>query len=231
MSEPAVVSIIVPVLDEERALPGLLDHLASLSGSFEVILADGGSTDGTVDVARGHAQRPLVVAAALGRASQCNAGAAAAAGAVLLFLHADTRLPGSAHSGIVSALADPRVVGGNFALSFDGGDPMSRVLGAWYAVQRRLGVYYGDSAIWVRASAFRELGGFRPLAIMEDYDFVRHLERHGRTRCLPGPAITSARRWKRLGVLRTVTAWVVIRWLFLAGVSPTRLARLYPHAR
>jgi rSAM/selenodomain-associated transferase 2 len=231
MSEPAMVSIVVPVLDEERALPGLLDHLASLSGSFEVILADGGSTDGTLDVARGHRLRPLVVEATRGRASQCNAGAAAATGSVFLFLHADTRVPADATQSLAAALDDPRMAGGNFELRFDGADRFSQLLGTWYAMQRRAGIYYGDSAIWVRASTFNELGGFRPLPIMEDYDLVRRLERHGPTRCLPGPAVTSARRWKRLGIPRTVFAWVAIRWLFLAGVDPRRLARLYPHAR
>jgi GT2 family glycosyltransferase len=172
-----------------------------------------------------------VTEAVRGRATQLNAGAAEATGEALLFLHADTRLPGSAYRELADALSHPRVVGGNFALRFDGGDLMSRVLGAWYAVQRRLGVYYGDSAIWVRANAFQELGGFRALPILEDYDFVRRLERHGRTRCLPGPALTSARRWQRLGVLPTVTSWVLIRWLFLAGIPPARLARLYPHVR
>ena len=132
---------------------------------------------------------------------------------------------------MAGALADPRVIGGNFELRFDGADRFSRLLGGWYALQRRAGVYYGDSAIWVRARTFRQLGGFRPLPIMEDYDFVRRLERRGSTRCLPGPAVTSARRWQRLGIPRTVFAWVAIRWLFLAGVDPKRLARIYPHTR
>jgi hypothetical protein len=131
----------------------------------------------------------------------------------------------------MAALADPAVQGGNFALRFDGDDRFSRLLGAVYRLQRRLGIYYGDSAIWLRRHAFERLDGFRALSIMEDYDLVRRLERSGETRCLAGPATTSARRWKRLGLIRTVASWVVIRWLFIAGVSPQRLARLYPHAR
>ena len=101
----------------------------------------------------------------------------------------------------------------------------------WYAVQRRLGVYYGDSAIWSRRGAFDALGGYRELAIMDDYDFVRRLERRGRTACLPGPAVTSARRWQRIGLFRTIASWVVIRWLYLAGVPAPRLAGLYRQAR
>jgi hypothetical protein len=120
---------------------------------------------------------------------------------------------------------------GNFTLRFDGGDRFSRVLGAWYALQRRARVYYGDSAIWLRRDTFDGLGGFEPLPIMEDYDLVRRLERAGRTTCLPGPVVTSARRWQRLGLPRTVASWVLIRWLFLAGAPRARLARLYPEAR
>jgi hypothetical protein len=123
------------------------------------------------------------------------------------------------------------VLGGNFALRFDGGDRFSRVLGAWYALQRRAGVYYGDSAIWLRRTSFERLGGFRALPIMEDHDLVRRLECAGRTACLRGPAVTSARRWKRLGLPRTIASWVLIRWLFIAGAPPARLVRMYPHVR
>jgi len=225
-----LVSIVVPQLDEAAALPGLLDHLAELHGRFEVVVADGGSTDGSVDLARAHPLRPQVVVAH-GRANQLNAGAGAARGDALVFLHADTRLPHDAYASVCGALREFQVVGGNFALRFGGDDRFSRVLGAWYAAQRRLGVYYGDSAIWVRRGTFDALGGYRDLAIMDDYDFVRRLERRGRTACLPGPAVTSARRWQRIGLSRTIASWVVIRWMYLAGVPAARLAGLYRHVR
>ena len=227
MSVP--VSIVIPTLDEARELPLALDHLVRLGGPLEVIVTDGGSTDGTVALAERHPLAPRVVSAERGRAAQMNAGAAAATGDPIVFLHADTRLPLDALRRLRRA---PRsVAGGNFALRFDGGDRFARLLGAWYAAQRRLGVYYGDSAIWLRRAAFDALGGFRRLPVMEDYDLVRRLERHGRTACLPGPAITSGRRWRELGVARTVASWMAIRWLFLAGVSARRLAALYPKAR
>jgi rSAM/selenodomain-associated transferase 2 len=225
------VSVVVPVLEEAGALPALLDHLSALPGDFEVVVSDGGSTDGTGEIARRHPLAPRVVDAPRGRARQMNVGAMAARGEMLVFLHADTRLPRSAYDALAGALSDPWVAGGNFALRFEGGRVFARALGAWYAAQRRLGIYYGDSAIFLRASAFAALGGYRPLEIMEDYDLVRRLERHGRTRCLPGPAVTSARRWERMGVARTVLSWVAIRWLFVTGVAPARLARLYRHAR
>jgi rSAM/selenodomain-associated transferase 2 len=223
----ALVSVVVPVLDEAGELPALLDHLAALDGRFEVVVADGGSGDGSASVAQTHPSAPLLVRDARGRAAQMNAGAAAASGDPLVFLHADTRLPAGAWRTLRSSAAE----GGNFAVRFDGDDGFSRVLGAWYALQRRLGVYYGDSAIWARREAFEALGGFRELPIMEDYDFARRLERGHRTACLPGPAVTSARRWRALGVPRTVLSWVAVRWLFLAGVSPERLARLYRRVR
>jgi GT2 family glycosyltransferase len=169
--------------------------------------------------------------AARGRARQLNAGAEAARGEAFVFLHADTRLPYDAYTSLCAALRAFDVVGGNFALRFGGEDRFSSVLGAVYAGQRRLGIYYGDSAIWVRRRVFEALGGYRDLAIMDDYDFVRRLERRGRTACLPGPAVTSARRWQHGGLLRTIASWVVIRGLYLAGVPAPRLAGLYRHVR
>jgi rSAM/selenodomain-associated transferase 2 len=226
-----LVTVVVPALDEASTLPALLDHLAELPGCWEFVVADGGSRDGTPELAAAHPLAPRVAGPVRGRADQCNAAAAAATGEVLLFLHADSRLPPGAHAALAAALRDPAVAGGNFALRFDGEDRFSRLLTAWYAVQRRAGIYYGDSTIWLRASAFTALGGYRPLPIMDDYDLVRRLERRYRTACLPGPATTSPRRWKALGVPRTVLSWVVIRWLFLAGVPPARLARLYRRVR
>ncbi|MBA3262390.1 MAG: TIGR04283 family arsenosugar biosynthesis glycosyltransferase [Thermoleophilaceae bacterium] len=231
MTTAPLISIVVPVLDEAAALPALLDRLGRLAGRWELVVCDGGSSDATPDIARSHAARPTVVCASRGRATQMNAGSAAARGDALLFLHADTQLPAGAHAQLTRALADPAVLGGNFALRFDGRDRFSRVLGVWYAVQRRARVYYGDSAIWLRRDIFDRLDGYRPLAIMEDYDLVRRLERTGRTTCLPGPVITSARRWRRLGLVRTISCWLLIRWLFVAGASPARLARLYPNVR
>jgi rSAM/selenodomain-associated transferase 2 len=222
-----LVSVIAPVLNEAAALPGVLDHLAALDGDLEVIVADGGSRDGTVAIAREHPVGAHVVETEGGRARQSNAAAAVARGEVLVFLHADSRLPRDAHASLVRANAR----GGNFRIHFDGDDRFSRILGGWYAFQRRLGVYYGDSAIWARADVYRELGGMRLLPIMDDYDFVRRLEKGGDTACLPGPVVTSARRWRALGIPRTILSWWVIRALFVAGVRPERLARLYRHVR
>lgn len=225
------VSVVLPVLEEETTIVAALDHLALLRPPVEVIVADGGSRDRTRALAAAHPAAPRVITQAGGRARQQNAAAAVAHGRLLVFLHADTRLPAGA-GALLAATADrPGVRGGNFALRFDGPGAFPRVLGAVYAVQRRLGVFYGDSAIFVRRDAFAALGGFRPLPIMEDYDLARRLHRGGGVVCLPGPAVTSSRRWRRRGVTRTVAGWVVIRWLFLAGVPPRWLARLYRPVR
>ncbi len=161
------------------------------------------------------------------RAGQLNAAAARARGEVLLFLHADSRLPADAHR----SLAETDAAGGNFALRFDGGDRFARVLTRAYALQRRFGFYYGDSTIWLRPAVFAALGGYRDLPIMDDYDLVRRLEKGFRSACLPGPALTSPRRWRALGVPRTLMTWWGIRLLFVAGVPARHLARFYKRVR
>ena len=227
-----LVSILVPTLDEERELSALLDDLAALHGRWEIVIADGGSRDATLALARTHPAKPRVLTASGGRAAQLNAAARAASGDVLLFLHADSRLPRDAYASLAQAWRTADVTGGNFALRFDGDGIFERALGAVYRFQRGHGFYYGDSSVWVRREHFDDLGGYREIPIMDDYDFVRRLERApGRTRCLPGPATTSARRWRAVGIPRTVLAWFVIRWLYVAGVSPARLVRLYRMVR
>lgn len=222
-----LISICVCTRDETGQIDALLDHLGRLPGPWEVIVADGGSADGTATRARAHVGAPRVLAAHGGRAAQLNAAAAVARGERLVFLHADSRLPLDAHA----SLARTRARAGNFALRFDGEGPFSWTLARVYALQRRFGLYYGDSTVWCERALFEALGGFRELEIMDDYDLVRRLERATDTACLPGPATTSARRWQAMGVARTVFTWTAIRWLYLAGVPAERLAGLYRRVR
>ena len=227
MTRSPLVSVLIPTLNEERELPSLLGHLAALHGEWELVIADGGSTDATQAIARAHPTAPRLLEQRGGRAAQLNAAARVASGDVLLFLHADSRLPVDAYASLAGAWRAATVAGGNFALAFADDGLFERALGAVYRFQRRHGFYYGDSSVWVRRETFDALGGYREIPIMDDYDFVRRLERSGITRCLPGPATTSARRWRAMGIPRTVLAWFVIRWLYVAGVSPERLLRLY----
>lgn len=221
------MSVIVPTLEEESTLGRCLDALGAMPGRLEVIVSDGGSADGTREIAGRHPRVDLLIEAPPGRARQMNAGAARATGPTLLFLHADTRLPADAWAAITRAVADPGVSGGNFRLRFDGGGLFSRLLGSVYALQRRGGVFYGDSAIFARRQAFDRLGGYPDQPVMEDFEMARGLARLGRTVCLPGPAVTSSRRWRRSGIIRTVASWLIVRWLYQLGVAPGRLARIY----
>jgi rSAM/selenodomain-associated transferase 2 len=190
-----LISIIVPTLNEARNLPLLLADLRQGGEAAEIIVADGGSTDETATIARDGGVD--VIRADRGRGHQSVAGAAVARGETLLFLHADSRFPAGGLARIVEHLAErPEAVGGNFRLAFDGGTDFDAWLERFYAWIRSQGVYYGDSGIFVRRAVYERLGGIRPIALMEDYDFVRRLERAGPTICIDDPAlVTSSRRF------------------------------------
>jgi rSAM/selenodomain-associated transferase 2 len=221
------VSIVVPALDEADNLARLLPDLARRWPAAEVIVVDGGSADDSLAVVRRHAgARGLV--APRGRARQMNAGARAAGGDVLLFLHADTRLPDGALEAIGAALADPAVAGGRFDVSLDSARPILRVTAALMSLRSRLsGIATGDQAIFVRRSVFEALGGFPDIPLMEDVAFSRGLKRRGRLACLRLRVTTSARKWQREGALRTVLLMWALRLLYVLGVAPARLHRWY----
>jgi rSAM/selenodomain-associated transferase 2 len=224
-----VISVIVPALDEAAGLAGTLMR-AREPGVAEIIVVDGGSTDGTPDVARPLAD--VLLAAPRGRAVQMNAGAAAARGDVLLFLHADTRLPAGFAAAIARALASADAVGGRFDVALDAPGWIYRTLGRLISERSRLtGVATGDQAIFARRSAFETLGGFAAVPLMEDLDFSRRLKRLGRVVALRETVVTSARRWRRGGLWRTVLLMWALRLAYYAGASPARLARLYRDAR
>jgi rSAM/selenodomain-associated transferase 2 len=223
------LSVIIPALDEADALPRTV-AVARVPGVVEVIVVDGGSRDGTVAIARALADRVLV--SPCGRATQMNAGAAAARGDVLLFLHADTRLPADHPALVMHALADPTVVGGHFDLRLDAPGAVYRIIERAISLRARLtGVATGDQAIFVRRAVFERLGGYPPLPLMEDIALSRTLKRAGRTVALREPVVTSARRWQRGGVARTVVLMWALRLAYYAGISPTRLARVYADTR
>jgi len=220
-----LISIVTPTLNEELTLPNRASELAVQTQPWEWIVADGGSPDATVNVATSVGAN--VAAAPRGRGLQLNAGAAIAQGDVLLFLHADTVLPPGSLDAIRAALADPKLIGGNFHLRFEGQDWVSQVLTLLNRAQRRLfNVYYGDSAIFVRREVFELLGGFRDYPVMEDYDFVQRMKRLGKTTCLTPTVTTSARRY-RGRIVKAATIWGLIFLLYNLGVPPARLVRLY----
>ncbi len=221
------VSVIIPVYNELAALPNVLRDARSLAA--DVLFVDGGSNDGTVEALQASGVR--WIGAPQGRAAQMNAGAAAANGDILLFLHADTRLPESALDAVRKAIRDG-ADGGSFDVTLDTTRPLLRIVGRMISLRSRLtGVASGDQAIFVSRSAFESLGGFAPMALFEDIDLSRRLKRHGRTVRLRPPVRTSARRWERGGAVRTILQMWVLRALYYCGVAPDALARHYREAR
>lgn len=222
---PPTVSIVVPVFNEAPRITACLLRLCRDFPETELIVVDGGSTDGTAQLARHHA---TVLDCARGRGRQLNAGAAAACGQVLWFIHADTMVNAEALDQMRVALADPRVIAGGCSLRFDRGTASLRYL-AWASNQRarRLGQIFGDQAMFVRRDVFDKLGGFPDYPLMEDFEFSRRLHRTGRLALLPATATASARRFEAHGTWRMIAFMQVIKTLYLAGVSPARLAGLY----
>ena len=221
------LSVVVPALDEAANLTRLLPDLARTCPGAEVIVVDGGSRDGTAAVASG---RPGVrfLASARGRARQMNAGAREASGDVLLFLHADTRLPEGAAVAIVEALGAPAVVGGRFDVRFDSPRRILRVV-AWFmnARSRATSICTGDQAIFVRRADFEAVGGYPDIPLMEDIELSRRLKARGRLAALRVRVTTSARKWEREGPLRTIGLMWALRLLHFCGVAPARLHRWY----
>ena len=224
------VSIIIPTLNEDSRIAELVRSLKARERGCEIIVVDGGSNDGTLERARDAGA--LATASERGRGQQLRCGADLATCDVLLFLHADTCLPPGAIEALRRHLANPEVVGGNFRVLFDGGTDFARWLTGFYAWFRRFGVYYGDSAMFVRRSVYKEMGGFRPVDLMEDFDFARRLRRMGKTICIQDPpVVTSSRRFAGRRAPAIVAGWLFIHALFYLRMKPAILARLYDSAR
>jgi rSAM/selenodomain-associated transferase 2 len=224
------LSIIIPVLDEEAEIAHVLAALAPLrSRGVETIVVDGGSRDRTVALAAPLADR--VITAPRGRAVQMNAGAVAATGDVLLFLHADTRLPAEADRLVLDGLARSGRQWGRFDVRISGRHPLLRVVAALMNIRSRLtGIATGDQAMFVRRDLFERVGGFPAIPLMEDVAFSRAAKRVGEPLCLSPRAITSGRRWEQRGVMRTILLMWRLRLAYSLGAAPARLAHLYGYA-
>ena len=220
------LSVLMPCLDEAALIGPALRALAPLRGrGHEVIVCDGGSRDGTAELARPLCDR--VVSAPRGRASQMNAAATHASGEALLFLHADTRLPPQADRLVLDALQGH--YWGRFDVSIEGGHRLLPFVAWAMNLRSRLtGIATGDQAIFVRRDCFE---GFPAIALMEDVAFSAAMKRRGPPACLHSRVATSARRWERGGVLGTVLLMWRLRFLYAMGASPEYLARLYQSRR
>lgn len=218
------LSVIIPVLNEKRQIAQTISSAASVDA--QIIVSDGGSTDRTVEIARSLGAR--IVSGKKGRAGQQNRGAAAAQGEVLLFLHADTHLPRNYVTHIFEALMDRQTVMGAFRFASDRDTPAMRLIALW--TNRRadwLNLPYGDQGLFMRRRMFNRVGGFPDVPIAEDLYLVRAMGRRGRIALAPVAAVTSARRWRQIGMLRTTLVNTIIAAGCLAGVTPDRLAPLY----
>ena len=221
------LSIIIPVLNEGDGIAAALDALAHLRAvGTEVIVVDGGSRDATVERAQLRADR--VVLAKRGRALQMNAGAEGASGDVLLFLHADTRLPAEADRVVLNGLDQSRRVWGRFDVKIDGRSRLLPVVAWLMGLRSRLtGIATGDQAIFLRRDAFQAVGGFPAVALMEDIAICKRLKRLGRPLCLRACVTTSGRRWEKNGVLSTILLMWRLRFAYFLGADPKQLARQY----
>jgi rSAM/selenodomain-associated transferase 2 len=215
------------VLDEAAGIADALKALAPCRArGAEVIVVDGGSRDGTSDLARPHADR--VLAAPRGRATQMNAGAAAAAGAVLLFLHADTRLPPDADRLVRDGLARSGRAWGRFDVAIEGQSLLLPLIALSMNLRSRLtGITTGDQAMFVTRAAFDRVGGFPEIALMEDVVLAARLKRVSRPLCLRERVTTSGRHWEKRGVMRTILLMWRLRLAYFLGAKPEVLARRY----
>lgn len=225
--KPRHWSIVIPTLNEQTNLPDTLDRIPQ-SPHVEVIIADAGSTDATVKIAE--ERGATVVQAGRGRGRQMNAGAALTCGQWLMFLHADTLLPKGFLAAAEEVLARGAAAGG-FELQIDGdGFPLRWIERGVRWRSRFFQQPYGDQALFMAAVRFFEVGGFPNWPLMEDVELVRRLRRLGRIEILKNPVVTSARRWRELGIARTTAINQLCRLGLAAGVSPERLAKIYRHA-
>lgn len=217
------LSVIIPALNEATQLPRTLQSVVTQDHACEIIVVDGGSTDGTRAVASDAAR---LLEAPRGRARQMNAGARAATGEAFLFLHADTRLPPDAFAQIRQTLQTPGTEAGAFRLAFDRSSPLLDFY-AWCTRWPLPQLCFGDRGLFVTRAAFEAVGGFPDQPMFEDLDLVRALHRRGGFRFLNAAVTTSARRFSTMGTLRQQLLNAFLWTRYMAGADPQALARYY----
>ncbi|MDX8126861.1 TIGR04283 family arsenosugar biosynthesis glycosyltransferase [Methylomonas sp. OY6] len=225
MSMNVDLSIIIPVLNEAGQLADRLQALQPLRQRCQLLLVDGGSSDDSAAVAAAWVDQ--VLTSPRGRARQMNVGAAQAVAPVLLFLHADTRLPADALDAIENAVAQGHVWG-RFDVAFDSAKPIFKLIAFMMNHRSRLtGIMTGDQALFVTREVFLASGGFPEIALMEDIAISKRLKAVGKPACLPCKVVTSARRWQQHGVFKTILLMWRLRWAYFCGADPDDLAKQY----
>ena len=217
------MSVVIPALNEAENILSCLESVKNQYCEFEVIVVDGGSMDGTVDLVRPQAR---VIRSEKGRAVQMNSGARLCTGEVLLFLHADSQLPPDGLFLVERVLADPRIVGGTFRLRFDSRKILLRFITFFTRFKFRY-FHYGDQGIFVRRSVFERLKGFEEIPLMEDVDFLRRLRKTGQLALLKQAVTTSARRFLEHGILRQQLLNTILVISYLLGAKPETLKKWY----
>jgi rSAM/selenodomain-associated transferase 2 len=220
------LSIIIPVLNEAEQIEATIFPLLQ-NPNVELIVVDGGSEDQTVKLLHS-LEIQVILSTEKGRANQMNTGATVATGEILLFLHADTRLSEGYREAINQTLSDPTVIAGAFELAIDGAEKSLRWIEKMVNLRSHFfSLPYGDQGIFLKASVFREMGGFAPMPIMEDFEFIQRLKKRGKILIVPQPILTSSRRWQKLGVWRTTLINQLMIIGYYLGISPDQLARWY----
>lgn len=228
MTDRSLISVIIPTLNEERVLRKTLGALDHQTAPFEILVVDGHSTDGTCECAR--SAGATVLQAPRGRAAQLNRGAEAANGDIYLFLHADTLLPKDGLSLIRHTLAQPNATAGTFRLQFDESTPLLRFY-AWCTAWPWIRLCFGDRGLFVERSVFEQVGGYPDWPLFEDLELAARLYERGGFRFLDTAVTTSARRFRRNGIL-TQQLRNVYLWLhYVCGADPKRVAHLYRYQR
>ena len=228
------ISVVVPVLNERQNLPKLLEQLGHFSFA-QIIIVDGGSADESWQYLSQFQETSSLVGLEIvqsesGRAKQMNAGAAIASAEVILFLHADTELPNNAIEKIFTSIATADW--GRFDVVFKEHDWRMKIIAQFMNLRSRMtGVATGDQAMFMRRQVFEELHGFANIPLMEDVNLSKRLLKHSRPICLKVQVITSARRWLKHGVLRTVLLMWWLRFAYFIGVNPEKLAKKYQVTR
>jgi rSAM/selenodomain-associated transferase 2 len=224
-----LISVIIPVLGEQKHINAAIIDIrnSGSAGNYEIIVVDGDAEGSTIKAIKDNSVKTIT--AEKGRGAQMNAGAAEADGEILLFLHADTRLPPNGLKKIVEAIENEKLAAGAFDLDIDSGRPALRCIIACARARSRISkIPYGDQGIFLRKSCFDRLGGFKEIPLMEDVDLMRRIKKDGgRIGILQDRIRTSARRWKTEGVFYTTIRDLTLISLYYLGVSPHKLAKFY----
>jgi rSAM/selenodomain-associated transferase 2 len=225
-----LLSVIIPTFNEEESIVKTLDAISRLVNIDEIVIVDGGSSDRTVELIENYGLRKPLKLVKFGipnRGLQLHEGTRHASHEFLWFLHADTRPSQGCAAEIKKYLRHDSVVGGNFQVLFDGGTRSARLMMWLHPQLQSIGLVYGDSAIFTRRDMYEKVGGYKPLPILEDVDFVKRIRRRGDFRFLTKAVTTSSRRFRRGGFAWTFVKWFAVQGLFWMGVPAQSLAALY----